>query len=68
MYSAQYEEMGGFSVFRHFASRRALGAYSYGGTTAIWKRPICHHQPSEPAALRLLEASEAAGSHKYVIV
>ena len=39
------------------------GTYSYGGTAAIWKRPIRHHQPSEPAALRLLEASEAAGSH-----
>ena len=44
------------------------GAYSYGGTAAIWKRPIRHHQPSEPAALRLLEASEAAGSHNNVIV
>ena len=53
------------------------GAYSYGGTAAIWKRPIRYHQPSEPAALRLLEASEAAlrlleaseaaGSHNYVI-
>ena len=30
--------------------------------TAIWKRPIRHHQLSEPAALRLLEASKAAGS------
>ena len=37
-------------------------AHSYGGTTAIWKRPIRHHQPSEPAALCLLEASKAAGS------
>ena len=42
--------------------------YSNGGTAAIWKRPIRHHQPSEPAALRLLEASEAAGLHNYVIV
>ena len=37
-------------------------AHSYVGTTAIWKRPIRHHQPSVPAALCLLEASKAAGS------
>ena len=43
-------------------------AHSYGGTAAMWKRPVHHHQPSEPAALRLLGASEAAGSHNYVIV
>ena len=35
-------------------------AHSYGGTAAIWKHPIRHHQPSEPAALRLLKTSIVA--------
>ena len=38
----------GHPVYR--VGRRALGrrvVHSYGGTTAIWKRPIRHHQPSE---------------------